>query len=55
MDGPVAPGGGPREGPLGEGTDLEMGARFTGFSRQVGRADVPGDPVGVVPCGDTGR
>ena len=40
MDGPAVPGGGPHEGPLGEGTDPEMGARFTGFSRKIDFADL---------------
>ena len=54
MDGPVVPGGGPRRGPLGGGMDPETGAGFTGFPRKVGRAGVSGDPMGPVPCGDTG-
>ena len=53
-DGPVMAGGGLRRGPLGEGTDPKTRAGFTGFPQKVGRAGALGDPLGLVPCGDTG-
>ena len=53
-EGPVATGGGLRRGPLGEGTDPETGAGFTGFPRKVGTAGILGVPLGLVPCGVAG-
>ena len=53
-DGPVVAGSGLRKGPPGGGTDPKTGAGFTGFPQKVGIAGALGDPLGLVPCSETG-